>query len=158
MQLRPPHSWGTQVCCAPLNPGGALSGAGGPPALLPPREVPYKAPGGILVCDGHRTASKPECHSDIQPLGQTSQTPLRDGGVMTKGLSWEGQMGETRNPASTCRTPSQGHSACWEEGAFESTQSQRSLVPANLVWTLKFRVLGKPRCRKGRGCRKPGHS
>lgn len=29
---------------------------------------------------------------------------------MTKGLSWEGQVGEIRNP--TCRTPSQGHSIC----------------------------------------------
>ena len=57
-----------------------------------------------------------------------------------------------------CKIPSQGHSACREEGAFESTQSQRSLVPANLVWALRFRALDKSRCRKGRGCGKPGLS
>lgn len=57
---------------------------------------------------------------------------------MTKGLSWEGQVGEIRNP--TCRTPSRGTAS------------------ANAVWVLRFRALDKSRRRKGRGCRKPGHS
>lgn len=88
----PPFS-GCPGALRTCNPGGALSGARGPPVLLPPREVSYKAHGDILVCDGHRAASKPECHRGHSALGTDLTEPSERWRGDDKRLSWEGQVG-----------------------------------------------------------------